>query len=110
MSDHIEREEDYTADLLSLMDEDGVEHNFEVADTLELDGESYVALIPVIDDPAGVLDGSDELVILHIADDGEEEYFETVEDEELFERVSAMFVERLDDEYDFEDDEDGSDD
>ncbi|MEG2295945.1 MAG: DUF1292 domain-containing protein, partial [Oscillospiraceae bacterium] len=38
---------DTGVDILTLVDEDGVEHEFEVADTLENDDKNYIALIPI---------------------------------------------------------------
>lgn len=93
---------DYTPDLLTLVDEDGVEHEFEIADVLELDQAAYMALIPALDEDE-LLEDSGELVVLKVVSDGEEEFLEPIEDEEEFNRISAMFVERLEDEYEFED-------
>ena len=38
---------DYGADILTLVDDDGVEHQFEVADTMDYEDHQYMALVPV---------------------------------------------------------------
>lgn len=100
--------DDMAPDLISLVDEDGVEHQFEIADTLEINGENYMALIPLPDEDEeeDLLDDSGELVVLKVAEDGEEEFLEAIEDEDEFNRISSLFMERLKDEFDFAQDDD----
>ena len=95
--------EEYAPEFISLLDEEGNEHQFEILDQMELDGENYMAVVPYYDDPAKSLEDADEMVILKYVDDGDEEYLEPIEDEEEFNRVSAVFVERLEDDYEFVD-------
>lgn len=97
-------EMDYERDLVTLMDEEGTEHEFEVIDSLEHDGEEYLALIPVFEKPEESLDDSGELVILKIAadEDSGEEFLEAIEDEEEFNKIADIFMERLEDYFDFE--------
>lgn len=98
------REEELGTDLLTLVDDDGNEHEFEFLDSIELDnGKRYVALVPTFDNPADALQDSAELVILEVITEGEEEFLEPVQDEETFNEVSEIFVERLSEDYDFED-------
>ena len=98
------REEELGTDLLTLVDDDGNEHEFEFLDSIELDnGKRYVALVPTFDNPEDALQDSAELVILEVITEGEEEFLEPVQDEETFNEVSEIFVERLSEDYDFED-------
>lgn len=87
--------------VITLVDEDGVEHEFEVADMMEEDGVQYLALIPVIEDPSD----PGELVVLKVVAEGVEEFLEAIEDESEFNRISAIFMERLGEDYDFIDEE-----
>jgi len=97
MSEELE----YGPDILSLVDEDGVEHSFELIDSLDVDDKSYVALIPVVDDDS--LENDDgELIILRIIEEDGQEFLEAIEDEDEFNEISAMFMERLEDFYDIE--------
>lgn len=99
--DH-EKEMDIGADLLTLVDEDGKEHEFELVDTAELEGVSYAALVPVFESGEDLLDDSGELILLKVVEDDGEEFLEPIEDDEEFDRVGAFFMERLKDTFDFE--------
>lgn len=101
-----EEEIDQLADLITLTDEDGKEHSFELVDTIEHKDTMYVALIAGPDDPE-MLDGDGNLVIMKaVTDENGEEFLELIEDDNEFEEVSEMFMERLSDLYDFEELED----
>ena len=63
--------QDYEQDLLTLTDEDGQEHEFEVVDAVDLDDERYLALVPVFSDPQESLEDSADLVILKVVPDEE---------------------------------------
>ncbi len=102
----MDQDQNYEMDTLSLVDEDGVEHEFEVADTLEADGREYMALIPLFDDPEEALEDSAELVILRISrdtDEDDEPYLEAIIDEDEYDKIAKLFVTRLEEFYDFED-------
>ncbi len=102
-------EKEYGTDVLTLVDEDGVEHEFEIADTLDVDGQQYLALIPVPANANELLDDSGELVILKVVEENGEEFLEAIEDEEEFDRMADVFMERLEDTYDFEDEDEDAD-
>jgi len=91
------------ADLLTLVDEEGIEHEFEVIDTAEVLGSEYVALVPVFDSEDDALQDSGELIILKVVEEDGEEVLEAVEDDDEFDKVGAVFKERLKDSFDFED-------
>lgn len=95
--------EEYGADLVTLVDEDGKEHEFVIVDSLELQDEHYVALVANYEDPEDSLQDDGELIVLRSVYEGEEEYFESIDDEEEFDKVAALFMERLEDSYDFVD-------
>ncbi len=89
--------------IITLVDDNDEEREFEVVDSAELDGQEYVALVPVLDEPQEVLEDSGELVILKVVEEDGEEFFDAIEDEEEFDRISAIFMKRLEDVFDFED-------
>lgn len=97
--------EEYEADLITLVDEDGKEHEFEIVDDLEQNGNHYVALVAAYDDPEEELQDDGELVILKSVMDGDEEFLEAIEDEAEFDEIAAIFMERLQDSFDFTEDE-----
>ena len=97
-------EMDYERDTITLMDEEGQEHEFEVVDTLEDGDEEYLALIPIFDDPQSSLDDDGELVILKVVydEDEQEEFLEPIQDDEEYSRIADQFMERLEEFFDFE--------
>jgi len=97
----IENEEDNAPLIVSVIDEDGEEHIFEELDTLEIDDNEYVALLPVYDDD--VTDEDGELIILKRNYDGDEIYLEPIENEDEFMKIGRMFEDRLSDMFEFND-------
>lgn len=71
---------------ITLIDEEGVEHDFEVEAFLDVDDEKYAVLIPVAEEYA------DEAVIMRfgVDDNGEEVLFDIESDEE-WERVADAY-------------------
>ena len=106
-----EQMNEYTPDLYELMDEQGNKQTFELLDCMDFEDERYYALTPYFeeDDADKRLDEASLLVTLKVEYDPEtgEEILASIEDEELFDRVGAAFEERLEEMFDFEDDEDG---
>ena len=94
-------EMEYGPDILTLQDEDGNDHEFEVLDSLEEDTNRYLALLPVLDDPQEAVEDDGELVILKVIGEDDEEYLEAIEDEDEFDRIADIFMKRLEDYYEF---------
>ena len=95
-----------TPELYTLVDEEGNEKLFELIDVLEENGKVYFALIPHVEDPEELLEGECELVVLSAAsgEDGED-ILEPLESDEEYERISQIFIDRLDADYDDEDED-----
>ena len=92
--------------VIVLNDEDGNEVKFEFLDLVELDDEEYVVLLPILENEDAEDDG--EVVILKLEDtdeDSDEESYVGVEDEEILNKVFAIFKEKFKDEFDFVDGE-----
>lgn len=91
--------------IVTLNDEDGNEVKFEFLDLIELDGENYVVLLPVLEEGE---EDDGEVVILKVEDtdeDSDEESYVSVDDEEVLMQVFNIFKEKFKDEFDFVDDE-----
>ncbi|MCL1874490.1 MAG: DUF1292 domain-containing protein [Clostridiales bacterium] len=71
-----------------LIDEEGQEHEFEVLDILELDGDKYAVLLPLNQDDSE----EEEAVLMKFAidDDGEEVLLD-IEDDAEWEKVAAAY-------------------
>ena len=89
----------YEPDLISLIDDDGKEYNFEVIDAIESDEGRYLAMLPLFDDPQKMLEDSGELVIVKVGEENGEEYYYEIEDDDEYEFVADAFIERLEDFY-----------
>lgn len=94
--------EDYTPDLVSVVDEDGNQHQFEILDAIETDEGRYVALIPVLDDPQAAVDDDGELIVLQVVTEDGEDLLAPIEDDEVFDDIAGIFEERLSEMYEID--------
>ena len=93
---------EYNPDIVTVEDENGKEHTFEIADAIETDDARYVALIPVYDDPEDILSGDGELIILEVIEENGNEVLAPIEDETVFDEIADIFEERLEELYEIE--------
>lgn len=84
-------------EVLTLLDEEGKEHSFEVIDILQVNENDYAILLPLEEERE--LDselGEDEAIIFRIVDEGEEnQTLMAVEDEEEWELVALAWEEKM---------------
>lgn len=104
-----DEELEYTPDLYTLVDEEGNEQTFELLDVLEENDCRYYALVPYQPEPEELLEEDGELVILRAEEDGDEETLVSIEDDEEFDRIGQLFLERIEAAFDEEDAEDDPD-
>ncbi len=97
--------EEYGPDILTLEDEDGVEHEFEVVDAVEHSGINYLAVIPFDGEDAQDAEDSAELLIMRVTVDNDEEFLDIVEDDNEFAELAEVFGNRLSAMYDIEESE-----
>ena len=87
-----------------LNDEEGNEVKFEFLDLIELDDEEYVVLLPMAEDGE---EEEGEVVILKVEDNddenSDEESYVSIEDEDVLNKVFEMFKEKFKDDFDFVD-------
>lgn len=62
-----EQEEDYTPDLVTLEDEEGKEHTFEVIDAADHKGVHYMALVPYVENEEELEDADLDLILMRSA-------------------------------------------
>jgi len=85
----LDNNEEYDPEIYTLTDEDGNELHFALLGTLENEGNTYKALIPVNENGE---EESDEYVILKCTvDENGEDMLETIEDDDEFERIADIF-------------------
>ena len=82
------------SDMITVIDEDDVEHEFAVEAFLDVDGNRYAVLVPQSDEFV------DEAVIMRFGEDenGEEVLFD-IEDDEEWEKVADAYDAFADEEY-----------
>lgn len=89
------------ASIVTLLDEDGNEHEFEHIDSFPFNGETYVVLIPTEEEVAA--GEADEVLIFTLQTDEEgNETLLFVEDEAELDMAFEEFKSRMNDEFDFE--------
>ena len=109
MDKTIDEMNEFAPDLYELEDETGEKHTFELLDAMEYEGEKYYALTPYFEDPAEALDASGDLVILRSEfDENNEEILASIDDDDEFEKIGNIFLERINEMFDFDDEEDQS--
>ncbi len=82
--------------LITLVDDEGNEVDFELLDVIEYEGEEYIVLIENDED-------ADEVVILkiHAIDDETEEYV-SIDDENLLQKLFEVFKQKYEGDINFE--------
>lgn len=90
---------DYSPDLITLVDENNVEHNFEILDTIEFEGKEYYALYPVFDSANEMVADSGEYYIMEAQDSDDGWELSEVDDDDLIDRLSVIFEERFADKF-----------
>ena len=88
--------------IVTMLDEEGNEHEFEHVDSFPFNGETYVVLIPTEEEVAAV--EADEVLFFTLQTDEEgNEELTFVEDEAELDMAFEEFKKRMSDEFDFED-------
>lgn len=94
--------EEFGPNFITLTDEDGNEIELEYVDGIEVDGQTYMAFFPTVDDEADEAAAEEfGLVILKSITENGEELLSTLDSDEELNRVYDLFMEQL------MDDEDG---
>lgn len=101
-----EYKNEFTPDLYTLVDDEGNEQTFEMLDALEQDGEKYYALVPYYENPEDLENDDGELVILKSTFEDDEEILATIDDDDEYDRIGAIFLDRLNEMFGDEDDDD----
>lgn len=84
--------EELETNLVELADEDGNVTQCEIYDVVDFEGKTYVMLLPVGSD-----EEEPELIVMEYIEEGDEGFFQNIDDEEEFDRV-CEYIESLADE------------
>ena len=88
--------EEFGPNFITLTDEDGNEIELEYVDAIEVDGQTYMAFFPTVDDDADEAAAEEfGLVILKSITENGEELLSTLDSDEELDRVYDLFMEQL---------------
>ena len=92
-------QDEFGPNFITLTDEDGNDIELEYVDALELDGQTYMAFFPVVedeDDPQAEAEAEDYgLVILKSIMENGEELLSTLDSDEELNEIYNLFMEQL---------------
>ena len=100
-------DDNYNPEFVSVSDETGNEYVFEVLDRIYTDdGKEYVALVPADEEEDDDLNENVELIILEATTDEEgDSFLAQIEDDDTYEAIEELFIERLSEFYDIDEEE-----
>lgn len=90
MSEELENEEQY----VEVLWEDGTVIKCEIYDVIDFEDKTYALLFPLDSDEN---DENEELIVMEYVEEGDEGYFQNIDDEDEFNRV-CEYIQSLDDE------------
>ena len=91
--------EEFGNNIVSVLDDEGNEHQFELLDAIETDDGRYVALLPIYSEAEDAIEDDGELIILEVVNHEGEDILIPIEDEERFDEIAEIFEERLSEYY-----------
>lgn len=91
--------DEFEADLLTLIDDDGQEHEFEIIDEIENDEGHFMALVPTQQSPEDISAESETYYIFEVVEIDGEEQLQEVDDDDLLDRLADLFENRFNDSY-----------
>jgi len=92
--------EEYEADLVSLVDEDGNEYDFEVLDEIDYKDGHYYALAPQFDLPdQDIESGSTYMIFEAVEDEDGQPQLAEIDDEDLLDELAEIFENNFDEAY-----------
>ena len=93
---------EFLPDLYELEDENGDKQTFELLDAMEYGDEKYYALTPYYENGDEALEDSGDVVILKAEyDENNDEILASIEDDDEYEKIGQMFMERIDEMFEF---------
>ena len=94
--------DELATNVVSVVDDDGVEHEFEILDELETEDGYFLALLPSYDDPSEMVNDDGELIILEVVQEDGKDMLAPILDDEKYDRIANQIEERLSEYYDIE--------
>ena len=98
-------EDEMEVEVYTLTDEEGVESDFELLGRHDMDGQSYVALAPIETEEESDAEEGSFIVLKVVEDEDGEESFETIDDDDEFDKIADVFEDLLMSEIDYDEEE-----
>ncbi len=100
-------EDNYNPEFVSVSDDNGTEYVFEILDRIFTDdGKEYIAVVPTDDSDEDDTEENIELIVLEVVEDEEgDSFLQQIEDEDVYDAIEALFIERLSEFYDIDEGE-----
>ena len=86
----------FTPDLITLIDDENNEHNFEILDVIEDDRGVFYALYPIFDDAQDAVDDCGEYYIMEVIEENGEQQLAEIEDDDLLNSLAEVFEQHFD--------------
>lgn len=85
--------EDFGADLITLVDDDGQEHEFELLMEFEYEDALYYALLPTYNNVEDMIDDNSSYYIFEVTNEDGEDLLSEVRDDDLLDKLAEVFEE-----------------
>lgn len=89
----------FETDLITLIDDEGQEHEFEIIDELETDDGHFMALVPTQQDPESMASDAETYYIFEVIEEDGEEQLQELEDDALLDKLADIFETRFNEAY-----------
>ena len=87
-------DKEYDATIITLIDDEGVQHEFEILDAIETDDGRYCALLPYFENDPEASEDNEYFILQVVETPGGEELTE-VEDSDMLDTLAEIFEERF---------------
>ncbi|MCI8386319.1 MAG: DUF1292 domain-containing protein [Acutalibacter sp.] len=91
--------DNFEADLITLIDDENQEHEFEIIDELENDDGHFMALVPTQQEPEEMATDAETYYIFEVIEEDGEEQLQEVEDDALLDKLADIFESRFNEAY-----------
>lgn len=99
-------DENYNPEFVSVSDETGNEYVFEVLDRIYTDdGKEYVALVPAEEEDDDLTENIELIILEATTDEDGDSFLAQIEDDDTYDAIEELFIERLSEFYDIDEEE-----
>ena len=97
-------QDNFTLDIITLVDDEGIEREFEILDCIENDKGKFYALLPNFELPDDIPNKEDTYFIFQVVEENGEKQLSEVEDDDVLDELSEIFESRFEENYEHQED------